>query len=111
MSKTETREAEKVISIRGKRHTPGGWDEWAGEGCHPPTKVNGSPSPPGAWHMGEFLPRVCLHRDCFTSGVWFNERDLPSLAIGWGTCWLSWEDWAAKSWEGSDFLWAAQTLA
>lgn len=60
--------------------------------------------------MGEFLLRVCLHRDCFTSGVWFNERDLPSLAIGWGTCWLSWEDWAAKSWKGSDFLWAAQTL-
>lgn len=59
-------------------------------------KQMGAPAHPG--HSGEFLPCLCLHRDCFTSGVWFNERDLPSLAVGWGTHWLSWEDWDAKPW-------------
>lgn len=65
------------------------------------TKAKGSPSPPGTWHFGEFLPRVCLHRHCFASGVWFNEGDLLSLAVGWGTRQLRWEGWAAKPWEGS----------
>lgn len=42
--------------------------------------------------------------------MWFNERDLPSFVIDWGTRQLSLEDWAAKLWEFSHLLWAAQAL-
>lgn len=71
-------------------------------------KQMGAPAHLG--HLGEFLPHLCLPRDSLIPGVWFNERALPSLAVGWVTHWLSWEEWDAKLW-GSDHLsWAAQTL-
>lgn len=60
------------------------------------SKQMGGPAHPG--HAGEFVPHLCLHWDCSTPGVWFNERHLPSVAVGWGTHWLSWEDWDAKLW-------------